>query len=141
MDPTACLARIMELQAELTLLGEQQQYSTGEKMRNSGHPTYDEWKECWDNLIDWLLNGGFAPTLESLEPAGMIKRRVHSDNLPKYEMIERELLYSDRTTAGRHVNIYKNNGEFTEECGEAPHVLFIYGTKGDLVGTWNLFPK
>ena len=141
MDPTACLARILELQAELTQLGEQHQYSTGNKLRNSGHPAYEEWKECWDNLIDWLINGGFAPTLESLEPAGKVKIRKHGVYdavIKKQKWIERVHIYSGRDTAGRQASIYKNDSELEEE---APHVLFIYNAKGNLIGTWNLFPK
>lgn len=124
MDPTACLQRIMELQAELTQLGE---FCSPEQLRNSGHPVYEEWHEAWVNLMEWVLKGGFPPKLESLEPAGKVKQRVGYPgetqySLPKYEWIERDHLYSDRAGSGFHASIYR------EDNGN--HMLHIYAPSG-----------
>lgn len=82
MDPNACMQRILELTAVL-----EQKGKTNEQLVNNDD--YIEWEECWGNLVDWLMKGGFPPTLDSLELAGKQKRRVHGSPITKYEWIDR----------------------------------------------------
>ncbi len=134
MDPTATLNRIMLLQAELSQLCEQHQYADG-KIDHSGHPVYEEWKECWENLINWLLKGGFAPTLSSLKPAGKTKQQVHGEHIPRYEWRTRTELYSP-TLLIHHVSIYPVDPD--NDGGYGPYVLHIWNPKGENVKSINL---